>query len=120
MNERRKTFGTDPGSADDLGAGDFQPRPIARPDPEAARRGAEEGGFTAGASTRASADTQRRYRTGRTAQLNLKVTPEDRARFATMADEAGISMNELFARALEALSDQSPDNDKQPQSRRAK
>lgn len=102
MNERRKTFGTDPGSVDHLGAGDFQPRPIARPDPEAARRVAEEGGFTAGATTRAPADTQRRYRTGRTAQLNLKVTPENRARFAAMADGAGTSMNELFERLIDA------------------
>jgi hypothetical protein len=103
MNERRKTFGADPVPADDLGAADFQPRPIARPDPEAARRVAEEGGYTAGAAARAPADTQRRYRTGRTAQLNLKVTPENRARFAAMADAAGISMNELFERAVSAL-----------------
>lgn len=103
MNERRKTFGADPGPADDLGAGDFQPRPIVRPDPDAARRVADESGFTAGATTRAPADTQRRYRTGRTAQLNLKVTPETRARFAAMADEAGVSMNELFERAVYAL-----------------
>ena len=110
MNERRKTFGADLSPADDLGAGDFQPRPIARPDPEAARRVAEEGGFTAGASTRAPADTQRRYRTGRTAQLNLKVTPGNRARFAAMADEAGVSMNELFERAISALDRKGADN----------
>nr|WP_295237891.1 stability/partitioning determinant [uncultured Brevundimonas sp.] len=102
MNERRKTFSADPGPADDLGAGDFQPRPIARPDPEVARRVAEEGGFTAGTTARATADTQRRYRTGRTAQLNLKVTPEVLARFATLADEMEISMNELFERLLKA------------------
>ena len=103
MNERRKTFGADPAATDDLGAGDFKPRPIARPDPEAARRVAEEGGYGSGTSVRAPSDTQRRYRTGRTAQLNLKVTPENRARFAAMADEAGISMNELFERAISAL-----------------
>jgi hypothetical protein len=103
MNERRKTFGADPGPADDFGAGDFQPRPIARPDPEAARRVAEDGGFTGAAATRAPADTQRRYRTGRTAQLNLKVTPENRARFAAMADSAGVGLNELFERAIAAL-----------------
>lgn len=103
MNERRKTFGADTGLADDLGASDFQPRPIARPDPEVARRVAKEGGFTAGATTRAPADTQRRYRTARTAQLNLKVMPEYRARFATMVDEAGVSMNELFERAVMLL-----------------
>lgn len=103
MNERRKTFGVDPVPADDLGAADFQPRPIARPDPEAARRVAEEGGYGSGTSIRTPSDTQRRYRTGRTAQLNLKVTPENRARFAEMADAAGISMNELFERALSSL-----------------
>lgn len=106
MNERRKTFGVDPGPADDLGAGDFQPRPIARPDPAAARRVAEEGGYTGGTTTRAPADTQRRYRTGRTAQLNLKVSPENRARFAAIADAAGVSMNELFERALDLLDQQ--------------
>lgn len=104
MNERRKTFGPAPDPTDDdLGAGDFMPRPIARPDPETARRVAEEGGYTAGATTRQPGDTQRRYRTGRTAQLNLKVTSENRARFAAMADAAGVSMNVLFERALDAL-----------------
>ncbi|PZU74124.1 MAG: stability/partitioning determinant [Brevundimonas sp.] len=102
MNERRKTFGVDPGPTDDLGASDFQPRPIARPDPAAARRVAEADGYTSGATTRAPGDTQHRYRTGRTAQLNLKVTPETRARFAAMADAAGVSMNELFERAFAA------------------
>nr|WP_314121361.1 stability/partitioning determinant [uncultured Brevundimonas sp.] len=103
MNERRKTFGADPEATDDLGAGDFKPRPIARPDPEAARRVAEEGGYADPAPTLASDDTQRRHRTGRTAQLNLKVTPENRARFAAMADDAGVSMNVLFERALRSL-----------------
>jgi len=110
MNERRKTFGADAGSTDDLGAGDFKPRAIARPDPEAARRVAEEGGYTSGVVSRAPADTQRRYRTGRTAQLNLKVTPENRTRFAAMADDAGISMNELFERALAVLGNPEPRN----------
>jgi len=103
MNERRKTFGPDAGLTDDVGAGDFKPRPITRPDPEAARRVAEEGGYTSGASIRAPSDTQRRYRTGRTAQLNLKVTPENKARFAEMADAAGVSLNVLFERALKSL-----------------
>lgn len=105
MNERRKTFGAPPEPSDDIDAGDFKPRPIERPDPAVARRVAEEGGYTSGATMRAPGDTQRRYRTGRTAQLNLKVTPEIRQRFAAMADEAGVSMNELFERALRALED---------------
>lgn len=105
MNERRKTFGADAGSPDDLGAGDFKPRPITRPDPEAARRVAEEGGYAEPAPTIVPGDTQRRHRTGRTAQLNLKVTPENKARFARMADDAGVSMNVLFERALQSLVD---------------
>lgn len=108
MNERRKTFGADPGPDDDLGAADFQPRPIARPDPEVARRVAEEGGYSAKARGPATGYTQRRHRTGRTAQLNLKVTPENRTRFAAMADDAGISMNELFERALAVLGNPEP------------
>ena len=101
MNERRKTFGAAPD--DEVGAGEFQPRPIDRPDPVAARRVAEEGGYTAGASTMRPGDTQRRYRTGRTEQLNLKVTPETKARFQDLADRAGVSMNALFERAVDAL-----------------
>lgn len=103
MNERRKTFGKDPGPAEDVDAGDFQPAPIRRPDPAAARRVAEEGGYADPAPTLAPTDTQRRHRTGRTAQLNLKVTPENRARFAQLADAAGVSMNVLFERALDSL-----------------
>ena len=103
MNERRKTFGAPPEPSDGIDAADFKTRPIDRPDPEVARRVAEADGYTAGASARAPGDTQRRYRTGRTAQLNLKVTPENRARFGAMADALGISQNELFERALKAL-----------------
>lgn len=103
MNERRRTFGATPGPDEDVGAGEFQPRPITRPDPDAARRVAEEGGYTSGASTKRPGDTQRRYRTGRTEQLNLKVTPETKARFQRMADQADVSMNALFERAVDAL-----------------
>lgn len=103
MNGRRKTFGADPAKPDEAPGADFQPRPIQRPDAAVARRVAEEGGYTSPTSTRAPGDTQRRHRTGRTAQLNLKVTPENRAHFAAMADEAGVSMNVLFERALQAL-----------------
>lgn len=103
MNERRKTFVEDPGPAKDVDAGDFQPAPIRRPNPAVARRVAEEGGYADPAPGLAPADTQRRHRTGRTAQLNLKVTPENRVRFAKMADDAGVSMNVLFERALDSL-----------------
>lgn len=103
MNERRKTFGAAPGPDEEVGAGEFQPRPINRPDPDAARRVAEEGGYTSGTSTKRPGDTQRRYRTGRTEQLNLKVTPETKARFQELADRDGVSMNALFELAVDAL-----------------
>ena len=103
MNERRRTFSATPGPDEEVEAGEFQPRPISRPDPDAARRVAEEGGYTSGASTKRPGDTQRRYRTGRTEQLNLKVTRETKVRFQQIADAAGVSMNEMFERALAAL-----------------
>lgn len=51
-------------------------------------------------------DTQRRHRTGRPAIL--KVTPANRERFAQMADDAGVSLNVMFERALVALGGKSP------------
>jgi len=102
MNERRKTFGTDPGSADDLGAGVFQPRPIARPDPDAARRVAREGGYASDAQ-QLSSIAQRRHRTGRTSQLNIKVTADHKARFTALADSMNVSLSVTFERALKAL-----------------
>lgn len=101
MNERRKTFGVPVEPEAEASA--FQPRPINRPDADSVRKAAEEGGYSAGQSTRRPGDTQRRYRTGRTEQLNLKVTPETKSRFQDMADQAGISMNALFEKAVDAL-----------------
>lgn len=101
MNERRKTFGAlvEP----TIETEEFQPRPINRPDVESVRKVAEAGGYSEGQSSRRPGDTQRRYRTGRTEQLNLKVTQATKEQFQGMADQAGISMNALFERAVMAL-----------------
>jgi hypothetical protein len=46
---------------------------------------------------------QRRYRTGRNQQLNLKVRAEDAAAFYAIADAEGWVLGDVFARAVAAL-----------------
>jgi hypothetical protein len=46
---------------------------------------------------------QRRYRTGRNAQLNIKVTPETLEDFYALVDSQGWVQGEAFERAIEAL-----------------
>lgn len=46
---------------------------------------------------------QRRYRTGRNVQLNLKVRQEDADAFYALADKHGWVLGEAFQRAIEAL-----------------
>ena len=46
---------------------------------------------------------QRRRRTGRNAQLNIKATPETIARFTALADQRQVAFGELLERALDAL-----------------
>ena len=46
---------------------------------------------------------QRRYRTGRNQQLNLKVRAQDAAAFYAIADAEGWVLGDVFARAVAAL-----------------
>jgi hypothetical protein len=46
---------------------------------------------------------QRRYRTGRNRQLNLKVTDDALRRFYALADAQGKVLGEVFEQAVEAL-----------------
>jgi len=46
---------------------------------------------------------QRRYRTGRNVQLNLKVRQEALDAFYALADRTGLVLGEVFERAVEAL-----------------
>ena len=46
---------------------------------------------------------QRRHRTGRNVQLNLKVRQEDADAFYALADEHGWVLGEAFQKAIEAL-----------------
>ncbi|MDT8296502.1 hypothetical protein RQ744_21295 [Roseomonas mucosa] len=106
MSERASVF-----SDDDLDVTGFAPKPPARP--EQVRGVAEGVGFrsreptppslmetTPEASTRRA---QRRYRTGRNIQLNLKVRQEDLDAFYRLADESGQVLGEVFADAIAAL-----------------
>lgn len=96
---------------------DFRPKPPARP--EQVKTLAEEAGFrsreprpqdrpagglpapvTTVSETRRE---QRRYRTGRNQQLNLKVRAQDAEAFYAIADAQGWVLGETFARAIAAL-----------------
>lgn len=114
---------------DDLDVSGFAPKPPARA--EQVKAVAEEAGFRsrgplpipAPASTPARAARpaasrtppaeaaaspagrreQRRYRTGRNQQLNLKVRAEDAVAFYAIADAQGWVLGDVFARAVAAL-----------------
>ena len=99
--ERASIFG------EDLNLSEFKPKPPARA--EEVREVAEKAGF----SSREPAASpnpvhepvrreQRRYRTGRNVQLNLKVRQEDMDSFYQLADQEGVVLGEAFARAIAA------------------
>jgi len=98
---------------------DFRPKPPARP--EQVKAVAEEAGFRsrdprpqdrpAGPAPEPlslpappAKREQRRYRTGRNQQLNLKVRAQDAEAFYAIADAQGWVLGEAFARAIAALS----------------
>lgn len=90
---------------------DFQPKPPARP--EQVKAIAEEAGFRSRepVTTPPAKREQRRYRTGRNQQLNLKVRAQDAEAFYAIADAQGWVLGEAFARAIAALArelDQKP------------
>jgi hypothetical protein len=97
---------------DDLDLSSFKPRqaPVPRPPSGVIDRAAEAAGFRSreprtteptggeGDSTR-----QRRRRTGRNAQFNLKARPETIAAYCALADRMGWGLGETFERAVELL-----------------
>ena len=98
---------------EELDISGFAPRPPARP--EQVKAVAEGAGFRsrgpasvpsalAGAEpSPAARREQRRHRTGRNQQLNLKVRAEDAAAFYAIADAEGWVLGDAFARAVAAL-----------------
>ena len=107
---------------DDLDISGFAPKPSAQA--EQIKAVAEEAGFhsrepvppqhpasaQAGQPAKAPPTSlpearreQRRYRTGRNQQLNLKVRAQDAEAFYAIADAEGWVLGEVFARAITAL-----------------
>ena len=94
---------------DDLDIGGFAPKPPARA--EQVKALAEEAGFRSRgplpvpprAGPPEPRREQRRHRTGRNQQLNLKVRAEDAAAFYAIADAEGWVLGDVFARAVAAL-----------------
>lgn len=105
MSERASIFD------DDLDLSAFDARPpkagMPKPDKEGLRAVAEARGFPSREAVAAPPPVepvlQRRYRTGRNRQLNLKVTDEALRRFYAVADAQGLVLGQVFEQAVEAL-----------------
>lgn len=95
---------------DDLDLGQFQPKKPERQSPAVTKQAAEKAGFVsrepkvvAMPAPVAVARQQRRHRTGRNAQFNLKAKPETIAAFIAISDEQGWVFGETLEKAVELL-----------------
>jgi len=94
-----------------LDLSEFQPIPAKRPDKAAVAQAAEKANFksrepkaaTAPAQAAPMARATRRRRTGRSAQLNLKVRPDTIEVFYAIADANGWVLGEAFEKAVDLL-----------------
>ena len=97
---------------DELDVSGFTPKPPARA--EQVKAVAEEAGFRSRgpvpvpaepppAAPQGTRREQRRHRTGRNQQLNLKVRAQDAEAFYAIADAEGWVLGDVFARAVAAL-----------------
>ncbi len=93
----------------DLDLSDFKPAAPKKPKVEASaiREVSEANNFPSRAASKEKtpkpAAPQRRRRTGRNVQFNIKATPETIARFTALADQNGWVFGEMLDRALDAL-----------------
>ena len=104
--ERASIFGDEPPAEVALDVAGFKPKPSVRPNAADVRRTAEENGFTSRQPEPAPASArppQRRHRTGRDRQLNIKCSAEYLERFNALGDRLGVKQVEAFERAVEAL-----------------
>lgn len=93
---------------DTLDSAEFAtPKRVPKPGAETARQAAEAAGFRSRESRERTPEPpkvqQRRRRTGRTAQLNLKLKPETIETFIRIADANGWGLGEAFERATALL-----------------
>ena len=94
--------------AGDLDLSEFKPAAPKKPKIEAAiiREVSEANNFPSRAASKPPKITptvQRRRRTGRNVQFNIKATPETIARFTALADQNGWVFGEALDRAIDAL-----------------
>ena len=103
---------SDPVRADpfngDLDLSDFKPSPVKKPNVqrEAIRQVSEANNFPSRAPEHAkplTASQQRRRRTGRNVQFNIKATAETIARFTALADKRAVPFGELLDQLLDAF-----------------
>jgi hypothetical protein len=93
----------------DLDLSDFQPAAPKKPkiEPAAIREVSEANNFPSRAASKpkakAATPVQRRRRTGRNVQFNIKTTPDVIERFTALADKHGWVFGEMLEHALEAL-----------------
>lgn len=91
------------GFGDVLGElGAFSPPASPRRAPVSSAAAAAEAGFIS-REPQSSAKVQRRHRTGRSAQINIKAKPETIADFTAWADRNGVSIAEAFEIATASL-----------------
>lgn len=96
----------------DLGFGDalsslsdFKPSPKIKPKNNASAAAEASGFKSREPKPTASIKTQRRRRTGRTAQINIKTTQETIDNFYELADKNGWGLGEAFEQAVSLLKD---------------
>lgn len=97
---------TEPDRADPLGdISDFAPATPAKPKAPVAiaRKVSEAKGFTASRAPVVTKPTQRRHRTGRNAQLNIKARQETIDRFIAISEARGWVLGETLEHAVAAL-----------------
>ncbi len=92
--------------AGDFDVTGFKPAPPKKPvvAAEAIRKVSEEQNFPSrSAPKKPPARPQRRHRTGRNVQLNIKATPQTVERFVKIAERENLVLGELLSRALDAF-----------------
>jgi len=102
-----------PPKADLVDISGFQPKAVVRPDTQKVAEAAAKSNFKSRESkpavavvpapTPAPAKPVRRHRTGRSAQLNLKVRPDTIEQFYAIADAQGWVLGEAFEKAVALL-----------------
>ena len=90
---------------------DFKPTPVKKLNKEQVAEAAQKAAFKSRESKPVAAiepkpvKADRRRRTGRSAQLNLKVKPETIERFYAVADAQGWGLGEAFEHAVASLAE---------------